>query len=325
MLQSFLQRQMVERNKSPQARTYACSQLKYTTLSHTKLHNFPYLLQQSRFLHLAHLKNSRYHRLQPTLIYFPKRHLGSVPPNSENETKSSPTDTKNRNNHPSTSFSSENSSSSDTSNHDKDTTSPAQSQMQSFSTQLRSIPNMITLARIFSTPCLSYLIVTNQYTYALAGCTMAAFSDYLDGYIAKNYNATTVLGTYLDPLADKFIINVLALSLGYQEILPVWIVGMWFTRDIGLMATTYWWVRKHTDTSKGQVVIDPGRTPLQVHPTNISKVNTVLQFLTLFGGMGVGMMDGAGHEALLGLWYVFEICYILCLLCYLCWQRKTNN
>lgn len=176
--------------------------------------------------------------------------------------------------------------------------------MQAFSTQLQSIPNIITLTRIVATPYLSYLIITDQYGYALGGCFLAAFSDYMDGYIAKNYNSATVLGTYLDPLADKLIINTLAVSLGYQDILPIWIVSLWLARDVGLMATTYWWVRKNTDRSKGQAVIDPGRTPLQVHPTNISKVNTVLQFFTLFGGIGVGMMDGAGQDILLGLCYI---------------------
>jgi len=178
----------------------------------------------------------------------------------------------------------------------------AQTRMESFSIQLQSIPNIITVTRIVCTPYLSYLIISHQYTYALGGCFLAAFSDYMDGYIAKQYDMKTVLGTYLDPFADKLIINTLAVSLGYQELLPIWIVGLWLARDVGLMGTTYWWVRKNTDMSKGQAVIDPGKTPLQVHPTNISKINTVLQFFALFGGISVGLMDGTGQEILLGLW-----------------------
>ena len=177
-----------------------------------------------------------------------------------------------------------------------------QTRMQAFSSQLRSVPNLITMGRICVTPYLSYLIYTHEYQMALYGCALAAVSDYIDGYIAKNYNSATVLGTYLDPLGDKVIINILAFSLYSQSIIPLWAAGLWLARDIGLITTTYWFVRNQTDLKVDQAVIDPGRTPLKVKPTMISKVNTVLQFATIGGGIGVGMMDGLGSNYLLALW-----------------------
>jgi hypothetical protein len=63
--------------------------------------------------------------------------------------------------------------------------------------QLKSPPNIITLTRMASTPILSYWIVSEHYTLAIWGCTFAAISDALDGYIAKKYNMGTTVGAYL--------------------------------------------------------------------------------------------------------------------------------
>jgi cardiolipin synthase len=111
-------------------------------------------------------------------------------------------------------------------------------------------------------------------------------TDFLDGFLAKRYNMNTVLGTYLDPLADKILINVLSISLWYSDILPTPLIVLWFGRDVALMGATYLLVKSETK-SDGRFVVDPVNTPLKVEPTNISKINTVFQFLTL----GVGMLQ----------------------------------
>lgn len=66
--------------------------------------------------------------------------------------------------------------------------------------QLVSIPNMITITRLMSSPILAYWVATNQTEKALIGCCIAGISDIVDGYVARNYNMSTTLGTYLDPL-----------------------------------------------------------------------------------------------------------------------------
>ena len=151
--------------------------------------------------------------------------------------------------------------------------------------QLKSPPNIITTARILSSPILSYCIITQHYDWALYGCFAAGISDWLDGFLAKHYNMGTVLGTYLDPLADKIVINVLSLSLWYSDILPTPLIVLWLGRDVALTGATYLYVS--AQTKAGRFVVDPVRTPLKVEPTTISKINTVFQFLTL----GVGMLQ----------------------------------
>jgi cardiolipin synthase len=118
---------------------------------------------------------------------------------------------------------------------------------------------------------------------ALYGCFAAGLSDVLDGYLAKKFQMSTVLGSYLDPLADKLLINVLSLSLWHVNILPTPLIVLWLARDVGLMVATYTLVR--SQTKSGDWVVDPVTTPFQVEPTNISKVNTALQFLTILFGL----------------------------------------
>ena len=176
------------------------------------------------------------------------------------------------------------------SNKDEESTAPSKRKlMKHWLRQLKSPPNIITTARILFTPALSYLIITEQYGIALCGCFVAGLSDVLDGYLAKRYNMCTVLGTYLDPLADKILINVLSLSMWYADILPTPLMVLWLGRDIGLMAATYLYVR--AETKSGGFIVDPGTTPLKVEPTTVSKVNTAFQFLTLLVGLLQPMYD----------------------------------
>lgn len=158
--------------------------------------------------------------------------------------------------------------------------------------QLQSPPNVITLSRIACTPLLSYWIITNQHEAALAGCFLAGLSDGLDGYLAKHHNMATVLGTYLDPFADKLLINALSVSLWCNGTLPTPLVVLWLAKDLVLMSATYFYVAKQTQ--KGIAVVDPTRTPLKVQPTFTGKVSTMFQFITL--GVGITLPLHAGLD-----------------------------
>jgi cardiolipin synthase (CMP-forming) len=151
-------------------------------------------------------------------------------------------------------------------------------------TQLRSLPNMITLARMASTPVLCYWIVQEDFTLAISGCVVAAISDGLDGYLAKHYGGSTVLGTYLDPLADKVLINGLAVSLWYANILPSPLVALWAIKDIVLLSGTAWYLQREQRTINF-FSNSIATQPLTVTPSLLGKVNTGLQFTTLLVGL----------------------------------------
>jgi cardiolipin synthase len=135
-----------------------------------------------------------------------------------------------------------------------------------------------------ATPVLAYWVVSEQYTLALTGCSLAAASDYLDGYLAKTYGWTTVLGTYLDPLADKAFVNTLGISLWYSGILPTPLIVLWATKDVMLLSGTAWYLyQKHGSVSFLNNSI--AKEPLKVTPSMLAKINTTLQFSTLMVGL----------------------------------------
>lgn len=150
--------------------------------------------------------------------------------------------------------------------------------------QLRSVPNMITLSRLASTPVLCYWIINDEPKLAVVGCALAGLSDILDGYIAKHHGGGTVLGTYLDPFADKFFINSLAISLWYSGILPAPLVGLWATKDALLLGGMGWYIYREQRTInffKNSI----HTKPLMVTPSPLGKANTMLQFATLATGI----------------------------------------
>jgi hypothetical protein len=64
-------------------------------------------------------------------------------------------------------------------------------------------PNAISLARLLSGPLLVGMILQGFLRAALVGLALAGASDWLDGFVARKLGISSVLGSYLDPLADK--------------------------------------------------------------------------------------------------------------------------
>lgn len=95
------------------------------------------------------------------------------------------------------------------------------------------IPNLLTFARVLAVPaCLALMLVeidTTQRYRLLCGIFVAAcLTDFLDGYLARKWNAVTPLGTMLDQISDKLIIALmlvyLVLTLGASLLLPVMVM-----------------------------------------------------------------------------------------------------
>jgi cardiolipin synthase len=157
---------------------------------------------------------------------------------------------------------------------------------------------------------------------ALVGCLLCGASDVLDGYLAKHHNMSTVLGTYLDPLADKILINVLSLSLWYNGTLPTALVGLWLAKDVGLSVGAYSYVSRNT--AQGKPVMDPLTTPLKVNPTVTSKVNTGLQFATLSLGILLPTYPGV-ENGLMGLCWLTGLTTIASGFSYLGYSAFTES
>jgi cardiolipin synthase len=67
---------------------------------------------------------------------------------------------------------------------------------------------------------------------------VAGATDFADGFIAKRFGTASLLGSFLDPMADKFLVGTLALTMAYKGIVPAWVVGVVVARDVLLISGT---------------------------------------------------------------------------------------
>ncbi|MBQ2695132.1 CDP-diacylglycerol--glycerol-3-phosphate 3-phosphatidyltransferase [Candidatus Saccharibacteria bacterium] len=63
---------------------------------------------------------------------------------------------------------------------------------------------------------------------------MASLTDYIDGYLARKNHQVTIMGAFLDPLADKILINLTFLALVYVRLVPLWVFAIILIRDFAI-------------------------------------------------------------------------------------------
>ncbi|RLB92810.1 MAG: CDP-diacylglycerol--glycerol-3-phosphate 3-phosphatidyltransferase [Deltaproteobacteria bacterium] len=100
-----------------------------------------------------------------------------------------------------------------------------------------NVPNSLTLSRILCIPVVCIFLSSpgklNSFLAAL--CVSFAFiTDILDGFFARKYGAVTVLGKFLDPLADKILVSVTMIMLIPLNRIQVWIVIIIVAREIAV-------------------------------------------------------------------------------------------
>lgn len=83
-----------------------------------------------------------------------------------------------------------------------------------------TIPNFLTFSRLLAAPAVGYLLVHNHHTAALSLFAYAGITDLVDGYIARRYNLQTVVGTIIDPAADKLLMTISVVCLGLNGSMP---------------------------------------------------------------------------------------------------------
>ena len=98
--------------------------------------------------------------------------------------------------------------------------------------QLRSAPNLLTLLRLIFIPLTVIAVLENHYRWALGIFILAGISDGLDGLLARLLEQKTVLGEYLDPIADKLLLSTMFLVLATMHRIPWSVTVLVFSRDI---------------------------------------------------------------------------------------------
>lgn len=127
-------------------------------------------------------------------------------------------------------------------------------------------PNLITLARLFSVPLILWLILKEESVWAFYLTLLAGISDVLDGLLARTLKVYSVLGSYLDPFADKVLLMGIYWALCWKGYIPLALVFLVIFRDILILGgVLFLWGTKKSVT---------------INPLFISKVNTFFQIVT---------------------------------------------
>ncbi|CAI4211432.1 unnamed protein product [Parascedosporium putredinis] len=108
-------------------------------------------------------------------------------------------------------------------------------------------------------------MLNDQHLWSVGLFAYAGLTDLLDGYIARRWNKRTVVGTIIDPMADKTLMTILTVCLAIKGGLPVSaIYYRWISLPEPKTFSRYW---------------DFSLPSAEVRPTTISKYNTALQLL----------------------------------------------
>ena len=95
-----------------------------------------------------------------------------------------------------------------------------------------NLPNTLTVARIVIIPMFITALIYRRPHYALYLFALAAITDLLDGFLARVTNQKTVLGTFLDPLADKFLLVSSFILFSVYGWVPLWLTITVISRDL---------------------------------------------------------------------------------------------
>jgi len=127
---------------------------------------------------------------------------------------------------------------------------------------------MLTIMRILLTPLFVIFLLRDMFSFALLVFSIAAVSDGLDGLLARYFNQYSVLGAYLDPIADKLLLVSAFVSLAVLKIIPPWLTVIVISRDIMIVI--------------GILIFAMTDIPIEMKPSLVSKCTTVAQLFTIF-------------------------------------------
>ncbi|HVO66416.1 MAG TPA: CDP-alcohol phosphatidyltransferase family protein [Syntrophales bacterium] len=130
-----------------------------------------------------------------------------------------------------------------------------------------NIPNFLTLLRILLVPVTVIFLMQGAFTKALIVLVVSGITDALDGFLARILNQQTVLGAYLDPIADKALLASCFVTLSIKGIIPGWFTVIVISRDLIILI--------------GIAIMSIMSIPYKISPSFISKITTTLQLLVL--------------------------------------------
>jgi cardiolipin synthase (CMP-forming) len=132
--------------------------------------------------------------------------------------------------------------------------------------------NQLTLLRMVFVPCFVILLIYGHPKLATLLFFCAGLTDGLDGLVARKLQQKTVLGSFLDPMADKLLLSTAFITLTLKSIplavhIPIWLTILAISRDL-LIALSVLVIHLKTQHTK-------------FPPSILGKLTTAVQLLTV--------------------------------------------
>lgn len=168
--------------------------------------------------------------------------------------------------------------------------------------KLMNLPNILTLARIAAVPVIVVLMMFESQQncfWASAVFSLAAITDWLDGYLARKWQVVTVLGKFLDPLADKLVVMAALIMLIPLDRVPAWAVFVILAREMIVTGL------RSIASAEGIVIA----------ASNLGKYKTIFQMVAIIGlllhyryywffGVEVGFLYPSFHNVGMFFFYI---------------------
>jgi cardiolipin synthase len=158
-----------------------------------------------------------------------------------------------------------------------------------------NLPNLLSLLRMAIIPFFVIAILNGTADHALALFALAGITDALDGFLARFFGQVSVLGSYLDPIADKLLLISAFVMLSIPSIfpgvqIPIAITVLVIARDVLIMVLAL----------VLYLALDVSKFP----PTLLSKINTVLQIVGVTMVLLSGLVKGIEQPTMICLYFV---------------------
>ncbi|PLX94793.1 MAG: CDP-diacylglycerol--glycerol-3-phosphate 3-phosphatidyltransferase [Desulfuromonas sp.] len=160
----------------------------------------------------------------------------------------------------------------------------------SLKTSSLNLPNMLTMGRIACVPLVMLLLLSDSRImgfWAAVVFSIAAVTDWLDGYLARKWQLVTVMGKFLDPLADKLIVMAALIMMIPLDRVPAWAVFLIIAREVTVTGL------RSIASSEGIVIA----------ASNLGKYKTIFQMVAI-----IALMLHYDYYWFLGVqWEIFHV------------------
>ncbi|KAI9714809.1 MAG: hypothetical protein M1820_000098 [Bogoriella megaspora] len=164
-----------------------------------------------------------------------------------------------------------------------------------------TIPNILTFSRLLAAPAIGYLVLHDYHAWAVGLFAYAGITDLIDGYLARRWKQQTVVGSVIDPMADKTLMFILTVCLAAKGAIPLYLATLILGRDASLaLAAIYYRYASLPLPKTFTRYWDFSLPSAEVHPTTVSKYNTFLQLILLGATTTLPLVTSDSHHMHLG-------------------------